>query len=381
MSSSSINEKLSRLRARRSGSDRLAVLTRDAQEFIVNKSRYQETWERRAATKPATTFALGAMQEVDKDYTRISIETAERVQNQLTKRLETSGIYTEYRLQGSVPLNVHIRGVSDVDLLVFHCGFFTYSTNGARALAGEYIYPSPRTSLEVLNELRRECQNSLKLAFPAATVDVNGEKAIKLYGGSLARPVDVVPAHWFDSVEFQSSGQSDDRAVTILEYYKQKTLDNWPFLHIKLITERCVAAYGSLRKSIRLCKNVKAELIAEGRQVNLSSFDIASAMYHADQANLRNGMFFELAILAETQRHLDYLYMNKEYARSLRTPDNSRYIFDSEEKFSALLTLSVAMDELLREVAKEHSYGLSLIEKPGLTESRSALSSVVIPSL
>ena len=284
MSNSSMNEKISRLRARRSGSDRLAVLTQDAREFIVNKSKYQEAWERRAATKPATTFALGAMQAVDEDYTRISIETAERVKNQLTKRLETSGIATEYRLQGSVPLNVHIRGVSDVDLLVFHCGFFTYSTIGARALRGEYVYPSTRTSLEVLNELRRECQSTLKVAFPAATVDTNGEKAIKLFGGSLARPVDVVPAHWFDSVDFQSSGQSDDRAVTILEYYKQKTLDNWPFLHIKRISERCEEVYGGLRKSIRLCKNVKAELIDEGKQVNLSSFDIASCQpYQSSQ--------------------------------------------------------------------------------------------------
>ena len=109
-----INERINRLRSRRSGLDRSAVIAMDAKDFIVNRSLTKEAWEHRVKDKPNTTFALGAMQEVDPTYTRISIETAERVSNQLSKR--TSG-NLEFELQGSVPLNVHIRGVSDVDLL------------------------------------------------------------------------------------------------------------------------------------------------------------------------------------------------------------------------------------------------------------------------
>ncbi|MGZ0895899.1 hypothetical protein [Pseudomonas putida] len=63
--------------------DRASVVTQDAKDFIVNHSRTQEAWENRARNKPHTTFALGAMQEVDPTYTRISLETAERVRNQL----------------------------------------------------------------------------------------------------------------------------------------------------------------------------------------------------------------------------------------------------------------------------------------------------------
>ncbi|MNQ78266.1 hypothetical protein D3C85_931730 [compost metagenome] len=368
--SNSINDRINRLRSRRSGLDRASVITKDAKDFIVNRSLTQEMWERRAKDKPNTTFALGAMQEVDPTYTRISLETAERVSNQLTKRMSGS---MEFELQGSVPLNVHIRGVSDVDLLALEADFHTYDTRGAISRSGQYNSPTTRTSVGVLTARRAEVSLALREAFPAATVDTSGSKAIKLIGGSLARPVDIVPSHWHDTIDYQASRQKHDRAVTILDSHKSTTLENWPFLHIKKVRERCESTGGGLRKSIRLCKNLKAELEAEGQSVTISSFDIASIMYHANMASLTVGSFYKLAILAETQRHLDYLWNNKEEARRLIVPDGSRFIFDAEEKFTGLLQLSVAMDNLLREVAKEQSYLLSLSEKPMLDVSREAV--------
>ena len=77
--STSINDRINRLRSRRSGLDRSSVIAMDAKDFIVNRSLTKEAWEHRVKDKPNTTFALGAMQEVDPTYTRISIETAERV--------------------------------------------------------------------------------------------------------------------------------------------------------------------------------------------------------------------------------------------------------------------------------------------------------------
>ncbi|UQY33053.1 hypothetical protein K8U54_15085 [Pseudomonas fulva] len=373
--SNGVNDRISRLRSRRSGLDRSSVVAQDAKEFIVNHSRTQEVWERRARDKPYTTFALGAMQEVDPTYTRISLETADRVRNQLEKRLSAN---VEFELQGSVPLNVHIRGVSDVDLLVLDTSFFTYDPGGAVAAAGLYTPASGRSSVSVLSSLRSDTERALRAAFPAATVDTKGAKAVKVYGASLARPVDVVPAHWYDTTAYQASRQKHDRAVTILDAKKMSTLDNWPFLHIKKITERCNTTHGGLRKSIRLCKNIKAELEAEGRKVSLSSFDLASIMYHANLGNLAVGAVFELAILAETQRYLDYLYIHNEEARRLRVPDGSRAIFDDESKFDGLLAVSHAMDELVREVGREQSFALSLQAKPSLEASRNVVMRLAI---
>lgn len=319
------------------------------------------------------------MQEVDRDYTRISIETAERVGSQLNTGLTSAGYQVDFRLQGSVPLNVHIRGVSDVDLLNLDTSFFTFSTFGARARNGWYSLSS-KTSLGVLTSLRREAESILKAKYPAATVDCSGGKAINISGGSLARPVDVVPSHWHETIDYQASGQEHDRGVTILNKRVPETIDNLPFLHIKLISDRCTSALGGLKKAIRLCKNVKNDAQEEGKTINLSSFDIAAAMYHADLGALRAGYTYELAILAETQRHLDWLTMNEAEAKKLRVPDGSRAIFDTAEKLAALRTLSLEMDDLAKEVAKEQRPSLAYSDY-SLSESRTALASAYIPSL
>jgi hypothetical protein len=372
-----INNRLSQLAKRRRGTDRLNRVAMDSQQEILAKSLLQESWQKRAKNQSYTQYALGAMQEVGADYTRISIETAERVGSQLKSGLEAAGVTAGFRLQGSVPLNVHIRGVSDVDLLALDESFFTYATAGVLSQSNWYSgVPTPRSSLSVLLNVRGECEKILKARYPAATVDTTGGKAVNVSGGSLSRPVDVVPSHWFDGMAYQQSRQEHDRAVTIVDKNKLETIDNWPFLHINRVKERCDATLGGLRKAIRLCKNVKADAADEGTAINFPSFDIAATMYHADQHALMMGCVYELRILAETQRFLDCLYHNPEHAKSLLTPDGSRKIFDTKEKYEGIQGLSYEMDDLLKEVAQEQSPYLGDVLH---AERRSAIESLTVP--
>ncbi|BBK44869.1 hypothetical protein STVA_48890 [Allostella vacuolata] len=355
-----IDDRLENLRVRRSGTDAESFrrVNEAAQIDLLMKSATQEAWQKRARSQPYTRYALGAMQAVGVDYTRIGIETAERIGKQLVSGLSVG---VEFRLQGSVPLDVHIRGVSDVDLLALLADFHTYATNGVRSRAGLYRSPATVTSLDALRGLRAEAESVLKAAYPAATVDCTGGKCIELSGGSLARPVDVVPSHWLDTVEYQSSYLEHDRGVTILNKKVPETIDNLPFLHISRVHERDAYLLGGLKKAIRLTKNVKndAENVASAMQ--LPSFDIAALMYHANQDALRSGSIYELAILRETQRFLDWCYRNPEAARQLRTPDGSRIILDSEAKAAGLLTISNEMDALAMEVAKEQVSALRTV--------------------
>jgi len=347
-----IEERLSSLRARRKGADRLAVLAADSVAYASyqRKMYLPEAWENRAGDKPYTRYALGAMQEVDPEYTRVSLETADRVANQLGRRIDSFNL--DFRLQGSVPLNVHIRGVSDVDLLtLIDRQFWSYDPNGIKA---HTYYPTSATSLEQLIQLREEEELALTDAFPKANVDTSGSKAVKVSGGSLARSVDVVPSHWYDSADYQRTDQLHDRGVIVLDRRANRTVKNFPFKHIKLISERDAITAGGLRKAIRLCKNAKADA---DRDIALPSFDIAAAMFHADQSALLMGSVYELAVLAETQRHLDYLYKNQEEAKRLQVPDGSRRIFDTDGKLSGLLSLSCEIDELFKAVASEYSLG------------------------
>lgn len=351
---SHISERLERLKARRQGTDRLAALDSAQQIELLVKSLVQEAgWEKRADNQPHTRYALGSMQEVDSDYTKVSLETAERVRAQLDTRLQREGLSVSFRLQGSVPANIHIRGVSDVDLLVLDESFLTFDRRGLTSSSGGYRFPTARTTREVLTHLRSRAEAALEAAFPAAEVAKAGAKAICISKGSLARPVDVVPSHWHDTVDYQTSRAIDDRGVTLWDKKAMKSLDNMPFRHIGKLSSQDLITNGGLKKAIRLCKNVKADSIEDGRQITISSFDIASALFYADSASLRIGASHELAILSETQRHLDHLATNFDYARSLWTPDGTRKVFDSDEKLVGVRNLSIEIDQLTKAVALE----------------------------
>lgn len=363
-----INRRLQQLRARRDGSVRLTTDSLAASALL--KSAPQEAWESRGKTdQPYTRYALGSMQAVSADYTRVSIETANRVANQLAK----ANLNVEFRLQGSVPLDVHIKGVSDVDLLAVESGFLTYYTEGAKANRGFYTNPSNITSLEVLTDLRARIEPALTGAFPAAKVDTSGSKAVKISGGSLSRDVDVVPSHWLDTVLYQDTDSETHRGVKILDKKNSITIENHPFLHIALISKRCDESYGGLRKSIRLCKNVKAD---SDRNITLPSFDIAAVMYHANLAALRMGSLHELSILAETQRHLDVLACDHAVAKTLYVPDGSRRIFDTSEKLRGLNELSRDMDDLLKAVYSEHKQ--SYLAEEHLSYMRDAVRALAV---
>ncbi|MGL4032723.1 hypothetical protein ACR3LQ_00310 [Kosakonia cowanii] len=344
--------RVNNLKSRRKGASQIAAMDSmlESTQILVNKSRQQEIWESRSAGKKATNYALGSMQEVDPVYTRVSIETGERIENQLSRRLTARGIGTVYRLQGSVPLNIHIKGISDVDILVIDTQMLMFAQDGIKS--SSYI-PAGKDSLDVLHSLRSNVEECLTDAFPAAKVHTDNAKSVKITGGSLARDVDVVPAIWWDTKNYQQSGREADRGVAILNKNIPARVYNTPFLHISLIESRCNQTSGGLRKSIRLLKNIKADAENEGTKIGLSSFDIAAIMYHGNMTNLSRGRYFELAILAETQRWLDWLWHNFETAKLLDVPDGTRKIFDHDDKKRELLLLSNQVDDLLKAVAFE----------------------------
>lgn len=352
---SDINSRLSQLRARRKGDPSVAsfngAVTARTRGYATDAAEVEE-WERRGATGESwTRYAIGAMEAVSKRYTEISVETGTRVANQLRDRLAAFGTSADFRLQGSVPLNVHIKRVSDVDLLSLDMGYMTYDLTGVMAQRGYYRYPSKLTPGEVLSSLRQNVESALTDAFPAATVDKAGAKAVKMTGGSLARAVDVVPSIWYDTEVYQASQREEDRTVRIYNKHTGAIIDNLPFLHIDRVDARCNSIKGGLRKAIRLCKNIKAD---SDRDIQLSSYDIAAIMYHADMNTLRLGQFSDLAVLAEAQRHLDVLYRDPATANRLWVPDGTRPIFDSPEKRDWLGRLSFELDELLKNVYREN---------------------------
>jgi hypothetical protein len=332
---------LSNLRLRRNGVNEGLISLNDA---LAKSERY----ERRSA-QSATRYALGAMQEVDPDYTRVGREEADRVIEQLRSGLDAVSTYAYYRLQGSLPLNVHIRGVSDVDLLVLLGRWLTYDRSGARA--NSYTAYSGRGSvlLDVI-DLRENCEEILRRRNWGATVDTSGDKSIKLSGGSFRREIDVVPSHWNDTAAYQQSMNEADRGVCILDKSKPELVFNLPFLHMARIEAKDGATRGGAKRSIRLLKNLKADT---DRVIDLSSYDIASLMWHCEDAAITVHPWYELAVLAGTEAYLAQLASDYEYTSQLMTPDNTRKIVDTPGKFTSLVLLSAEVTALANAVIDE----------------------------
>lgn len=253
----------------------------------------------------------------------------------------------------------HIRGVSDVDLLVLHRGFLTNDAQGVRAKAGKYT-TLPGSVYDDMRTLRSSSEKILERRFWAVEVDSAGAKSIKLSGGSLKRKVDIVPAHWHDTAIYQISDQMHDREVRVWDKDAQKTVPNMPFMHMKRINDKDQATVGGLKKTIRLLKNIKKDAEDEGQKIDLSSYELASLMWHCHESALRYPAWQELSLLDSIDSHFEILAANRQLATTLVAPDNSRNIIDTPEKYISLGRLSTEIHNLTLDVAREANYFLGL---------------------
>lgn len=311
----------------------------------------QEEWEHRGRGDNATRYVIGAMQPVKHQYTEVSLKTAKRIENQLEKRL--SNYRLDFRLQGSVALDIHIKGFSDVDLLIIDKQMLMYDRDGVRQ---NFYTPTLKKEDDVILMLRNTARDELRKAFPEADVDDENNKSLKITGGSLQREVDVVPAIWWDNIDYQLSQEESDRGVMILHKERRERIYNSPFVHIKRIESKCNLSNGGLRKSIRLLKTVKSDFQdEESMKIGLNSYDITSIMYHADINNLRHNAYYELAVLVETHRWLNYLCSYPDEAKKLDVPNGTRKIFEDDASFNELIKLTGVINNLVNEVINENS--------------------------
>ncbi|MGN8022174.1 hypothetical protein ACTJJ7_15830 [Phyllobacterium sp. 22229] len=356
------DSRLQKLKARRMGPSDIQKRVQAADGSFVP---IQESYQKRTNNK-ASMYALGAMQEVDATYTQNSFSEGDRVKNQLEKALN-GNIPVAFDYQGSVPLNIHIKGVSDVDLLLLRNIMVVYDTDGARANSLYYSPWTGGTPEDELSVLRRKAERILADAFPEADLDISGSKAITISGGSLRREIDVIPAHWYDSAEYQRTLEKKDRGIFIFLKKEGARMLNYPFMHMHKINEKDGATLGNAKKIIRLLKTLIADYEGIGT-IDLSSYDIASIVWHFNSVQLFVQNWNELGLLWVTKAHLDSFVANKASTLELQTPDGTRKIIDKDSKFSSLALLSIELDQLVEEVATE-LLGTRILTRDSLQKS------------
>jgi len=353
-------KRLKSLKERRQGSRERAIYDSVGLESLaatqaINEGldcRAQESFEKLNESN-GIKYAIGAMAAVDKKSTQVSIDEGNRVADSLIKSLNNSGESVTKRLQGSVALDIHIKGHSDVDMLIVVTS--PVNVEYPKVKPNGYTTSSdPRELIDIAKGVRNKSEKILPINFPKVDVDCSHNKAIALSGGSLSRKVDIVPAIWFDCIKYQQSGNEDDRGIKIYHKEDHEFILNYPFTHIKHVNDRDSLYSGNLKCVIRLMKNMVADMPDYKKRVakRLSSYDLASIGYHMNR-DLELATYLRLGLVEKTRSHLSLLLGAKEYRETLDVPDESRKIFDKEEKTAALEILANEFEDLANSIFKE----------------------------
>ena len=292
-------------------------------------------------------YALVSMQEVDAQYTAISYREADRVAKQIESGFSKHGKTVTLELQGSLPLNVHLRRVSDVDMLVWPLTFFVFDSYG---VAASSYTVSTSNSVSEITSLRSECCSVIRSAFPAAKVDDSGAKCITVSEGSLLREIDVVPSVLHKTATYQKTNNDEDRGVQIYDKKAYELITNYPFKVRALINAKENRTGGGCKKAIRLLKNMKED---SDTSIALSSFNIMSLVYAMKDSDLVHLSYYEGKIVASLQNCFFTLAHDETYLRSLDTVDGSRKIVQSAADVAAVSQMSGELDVLVLRIAQE----------------------------
>lgn len=292
-----------------------------------------------------------AMAEVNPEYTKNTFKQCDRVQEQLKSNISAkhSGIVFEY--QGSVPLNMHTRRHSDVDMLV---------------ATGRYYWVTP--PLPVINpylgdekndliELREDIVDTIGRVFPAVDLDNNSGKAVAISGGSLNRKMDLVPVSWVQNTLSANSSDLTYRGIKLYDINKREYVENYPFLHIHLCNTKDGLVAGRFKKLVRYIKNVRKD---SDRKIEMSSYDATALMYLQENAELLSTFNNPAALSKVAETFLSQVLNDKNLQQTAKVPNGTRLLFDKDGlKLSEVFKLYEDIKEI----------NLNLLTSYGMLES------------
>ncbi len=297
-----------------------------------------------------------AMNAVPPDYTTKSKEAGEMVKKHLNKEL----VDVLYRYQGSVMTDTHIKGASDIDLLVITNKYYRIAWGKLNNILTDFslkqkYYQSQISKLEKeaaignykgndledLRLLRLKSEKILNNIYQEC--DITKPKAIKIKNLNLSREVDTVIANWYDNVESIINGKGDNRGIQVYNKDKHNRGDvSFPFLSIAKINNRSSLTNGRLKKMIRFVKNVKED---SDYDIDLNSFEINAICYDIDLDKYKYKSFYELVGVIYHQ--LKSITTNSFHADRLISVDGTETIFRGKpEKINELKLILAEIESI-----------------------------------
>lgn len=292
-----------------------------------------------------------AMEPVSSSYTENTFKQCERVINQLKENISTNHSNLSFEYQGSVPLNVHIKQHSDIDLLV---------------VTGRYYWVTPPLPItnpyrgnatNDLIELRDDLVETIETKFPTVIIDDTGGKATSIEGGSLNRKIDLIPCSWVHNTNSYGSTDLTSRGIKLYDKKEGKMIENYPFLHISKCDRKDRNVGGKYKMLVRYIKNI----IKDTEDINISSYDAASLMYLQGDTSLIASDYNPVALSVSCESFLLRVLNDNDLMENAMVPNGTRRLFgtgylDKKE----VLKLYMVVKEINHTVAA--SYNKMLFE-------------------
>ncbi len=280
-----------------------------------------------------------AMRGVEPIYTERTIEAG----NKVKKHLKNNNSSLDYKFQGSVPSNTHIKGHSDIDLVQIVNDFYSHEpkSNFTSKYNTTYLTESQKNRLlEVINgttyfgdanadlrKARMDAEGVLTSVYKY--IKTSKPKSIEVNPTNPDRIVDVVTASWYKNVDSVVSNDEAKKGIQIYDKDKNSRLPvDFPFLKIKLLNEKDSIVNGRLKKMIRFLKNLKAD--SDYNLKELSSFDISSICYNISTSDYETKIYYELVVVLYSE--FLKIMEDQNYRNSIRSIDNSEYVFRGKDE-------------------------------------------------
>lgn len=279
----SFSERINLIRSRRNPDNRV---------ILANSRDAGLLKEAQTARDDLHRFIFEAMCEVDEQYTLRTKNSGEKVKGVLA-----NAVACEFRYQGSVMTDTHIKGASDIDLLCL----------GQRSSHNETLNPAHERWL---------CSQRLK---NVGYNVVSNAKSLQVRPSATSIKVDVVNGTWNTSYH-----PEEGRLIRI---YNAVSLNmekgDYPFISISRINKRSAETQGRLKRMIRFLKNLKEDADSP---IKLSSFEINAICYGIDPRSYHSHNYLQL--IDVLTRHISHMFIEDG-----ATPQTIKSVTDEDYPF------------------------------------------------
>lgn len=307
---------------------------------ILQKSALSENFGRSVLPENLE-YLIESMRPIGSKYNSITAEAASNVQKHLERDLQLH-FTRDYRTQGSVITGNNIKVHSDIDLL---------------AVVGRYYYlapslpnPFPYTDSdpdEDIKKLRQEATKILQKQYDI--VDNSGRKSISIYNKNLKRKVDIVFCYWYQTPEYQNSGNEVYKGIYLYDFPQSRKELDFPFLHMHEVNLKGELTNDGSRRATRLLKTLKAD----SEKIILSSFQLTTIVHQVENSLLYYSPGRELSIAKAASDELTYIIDNPNYRRTILSPNKKETPLSDDSIVPSLEELNKDLKQLTSDCSLE----------------------------